>query len=132
DRTPLPAFAMTVDTSLLTAIGNDYGYNDIFSRQVEGLMGPQDVFWGITTSGNSPNLVEAYQMCRNKNVKSILLTGPSGGLIKKQELADVVIQAPGAHTARIQECHIAIYHCLCFLTEKSLVESGHIQYRNKK
>jgi D-sedoheptulose 7-phosphate isomerase len=71
-------------------------------------------------------------MCRNVGAKSILLTGLNGGEIKKRELADVVIQAPGAHTARIQECHIAIYHCLCFLTEKSLVESGHIQYRTKK
>lgn len=132
DRTPLPAYAMTVDTSLLTAVGNDYGYNDIFSRQVEGLMGPKDVFWGITTSGNSANLVEAFKMCKKVGAKSILLSGASGGEIKKQGLADVSILAPGAHTARIQECHIAIYHCLCFLVEKSLVELGHIQYRPKK
>ena len=132
DRTPLPAFAMTVDSSLLTAVGNDYGYNEIFSRQVEGLMKPQDVFLGITTSGNSENLLAAFRMCREKGVKSILLSGKEGGEAQKQNLADVVILAPGAHTARIQECHIAIYHTLCFLTEKSLIESGHIQYRNKK
>lgn len=132
DRTPLPAYAMTVDSSLLTAVGNDYGYNEIFSRQVEGLMKPQDVFLGITTSGNSENLLAAFRMCREKGVKSILLSGKEGGEAQKQNLADVVILAPGAHTARIQECHIAIYHTLCFLTEKSLIESGHIQYRNKK
>lgn len=132
DRTPLPAYAMTVDTSLLTAVGNDYGYNEIFSRQVEGLMKPQDVFLGITTSGNSENLLRAFRMCREKGVKSILLSGKEGGEAQKQNLADVVILAPGAHTARIQECHIAIYHTICFLTEKALVESGHIQYRNKK
>lgn len=129
DRTPLPAYAMTVDTSLLTAVGNDYGYNEIFSRQVEGLMKPQDIFLGITTSGNSENLLRAFRMCKEKGVKSILLSGKEGGEAKKQNLADVVILAPGAHTARIQECHIAIYHTLCFLTENALVESGHIQYR---
>ena len=132
DRTPLPAYAMTVDSSLLTAVGNDYGYNEIFSRQVEGLMKPQDVFLGITTSGNSENLLRAFKMCREKGVKSILLSGKEGGEAQKQNLADVVILAPGVHTARIQECHIAIYHTICFLTEKALVESGHIQYRNKK
>lgn len=131
DRTPLPAFAMTVDSSLLTAVGNDYGYNDIFSRQVEGLMGPKDIFWGITTSGNSVNLLEAYKMCRKVGAKSILLSGKDGGETQKQKLADIAILAPGSHTARIQECHIAIYHCICFLTEKTLVEKGHIQYRNK-
>lgn len=132
DRTPLPAFAMTVDSSLLTAVGNDYGYNEIFSRQVEGLMKPQDTFLGITTSGNSENLLRAFRMCREKGVKSILLSGKEGGEAQKQNLADVVILAPGVHTARIQECHIAIYHTMCFLTEKALVESGHIQYRGHK
>lgn len=132
DRTPLPAFAMTVDSSLLTAVGNDYGYNEIFSRQVEGLMKPQDLFLGISTSGNSTNLVQAFEMCRTKGIKSVLLSGKEGGEIAKKELADVVILAPGPNTARIQECHIAIYHCLCFMVEHSLIESGHIHYRNKK
>lgn len=132
DRTPLPAYAMTVDSSLLTAVGNDYGFLEIFSRQVEGLMKQQDIFLGISTSGNSGNLMKAFEMCRSKGIKSILLSGKDGGEIAKQGLADVVVLAPGPNTARIQECHIAIYHCLCFSVENSLIESGHIHYRTKK
>ena len=128
DRTSLPAYAMTVDSSLLTAIGNDYGYDFIFSRQVQGLCHPKDIFFGITTSGNSGNILKALEQCRKQKVKSILLTGKDGGRAAKEKLADLVIIAPGTHTAEIQEAHIAIYHSICFMVEKALVESGHIQY----
>lgn len=128
DRTSLPAFALTVDSSLITAIGNDYGYDYAFHRQVMGLVKPQDVFLAITTSGNSPNIMKALQACKQVGGTSILLTGKKGGKAKAENLADHYVIAPGDHTANIQEAHIMIYHTLCFLIEKSLVESGHVQY----
>ncbi len=128
DRTSLPAYAMTVDSSLLTAVGNDYSYDHIFARQVEGLVKSQDIFWGITTSGNSGNILKAFEACRKKGARSILLSGKDGGKATQQGLADLVLLAPGAHTARIQEAHIAIYHSICFLVEKTLHEKGVIEY----
>lgn len=127
DRTPLKAFALTVDSSILTAVGNDYGYDFVFSRQVEGLMGPNDLFLGITTSGNSPNILKALEMCKQKGFKNVLLTGKDGG--KAKSIAEHTIIAPGNHTAQIQEAHIVIYHNLCWLIEKDLVEKGVINYR---
>lgn len=129
DRTPLKSYAMTVDSSYLTAVGNDYGFDHIFSRQVEGLMTPKDVFLGITTSGNSINLVYAYKMCKKNGIPSILLTGKGGGKIHSEGLSDLMINAPGLQTAEIQEAHIAIYHALCFAVEFSLIEAKYIQYR---
>ncbi len=129
DRTPLKAYAMTVDSSYLTAVGNDYGYDFVFSRQVEGLMSSQDVFLGITTSGNSTNLIHAFEMTRKLKIPSILLTGKDGGKIAANKTADLVILAPGTHTAEIQEAHMAIYHGLCFAVEYALIESKHISYR---
>lgn len=127
DRTPLKAFALTVDTSILTAVGNDYGYDYVFSRQVEGLMGPKDLFLGITTSGNSPNILKALEVCKQKGFKNILLTGKDGG--KAKPMAQLTLIAPGDHTAQIQEAHIVIYHNLCWIAEKILVEKGFISYR---
>lgn len=129
DRTPLKAFAMTVDSSYLTAVGNDYGYDFVFSRQVEGLMKPQDVFLGITTSGNSTNLVYAFEMSKKMGIPSILLSGKDGGKISASSQADLVILAPGEQTAQIQEAHIAIYHALCFAVEYALIEAKVIAYR---
>lgn len=129
DRTPLKSYAMSVDTSYLTAVGNDYGYDFVFSRQVEGMMSPPDIFLGITTSGNSKNLVKAFEMCRQKKVTSILLSGMTGGVIAEKNLADHVILAPGQHTAQIQEAHIAIYHAVCFAVEHALIAAGTISYR---
>lgn len=128
DRTSLPAYAMTVDSSLLTAVGNDYGYDFVFSRQVQGLCKSKDIFLGITTSGNSGNIIKALEQCRSQNVKTILLSGKDGGLAVQKNLADVVILASGSQTAEIQEAHMAIYHSICFMVEKSLVESGHVKY----
>ncbi len=126
DRTSIAAIALTVDTSLLTAVGNDYGYDYIYDRQIQGLAQPQDIFLAITTSGNSKNILKALERAKQKKVKSILLTGFEGG--KARAVADLSIVAPGEHTAQIQEAHIAIYHTLCFMIEKSLVESGHVEY----
>lgn len=128
DRTSLPAFAMTTDSSLLTAIGNDYGYDFLFHRQVKGLVKPNDIFLAITTSGNSPNILKALEACREVGAKSILLTGREGGKAKAQGLADLVLLAPGPHTASIQEAHMVMYHALCFMVEKGLAESGHVKY----
>jgi D-sedoheptulose 7-phosphate isomerase len=129
DRTSLPAIALTSDSSLMTAVGNDYGYDDIFHRQVQGLGDAKDVFLGITTSGNSKNIIKALQACREKSMRSIVLTGPGGGEIKKSNLADLIICAPGPTTAMIQECHIMLYHILCFGVEKQLLEKGRIQWK---
>lgn len=128
DRNPMPAMALTTDTSYITAVGNDYGYDYVFERQVRGLMKEKDVFLAITTSGNSKNILLALEAARQKKVRTILLTGKNGGKAKEQNLADLYIVAPGAHTANIQEAHIAIYHAICFAVEKSLIESGHIRY----
>ncbi|MES3038209.1 MAG: SIS domain-containing protein [Bdellovibrionota bacterium] len=128
DRTSLPAIAFNVDTSLLTAVGNDYGYDEIFHRQVQGLGESKDIFLGITTSGNSRNIIRALEACREKSLRSIVLTGPTGGEIKSKGLADLVICAPGKATAMIQECHIMLYHIICFGVEKQLLEKGRIKF----
>ncbi len=128
NRTSIPAYALTVDTSLLTAIGNDYGYEDTFSRQVDGLVQKNDVFLAITTSGNSPNIIKALKSCRQKGAKSILLTGKDGGKAKAENLADFYLIAPGEHTAAIQEAHMVIYHQLCFSIESGLIESGYAKW----
>lgn len=129
DRSPIRAFALTVDTSVLTAIGNDFSYDDIFSRQVEGLMSSRDVFMGITTSGNSPNILKSFAMCKKIGAKSILLSGKDGGKAVKENMADINIIAPGPNTARIQEVHEILYHTICLVLEKRLVEEKLISYR---
>ena len=129
DRTPIKAVALTVDTSIITAAGNDFSYDDIFSRQVEALMGPNDMFMGITTSGNSPNILKCFAMCKKIGAKSILLSGKDGGKAVKEKMADFNLIAPGPNTARIQEVHTIVYHTLCLAIEKRLVEEGLVQYR---
>lgn len=130
DRSPIRGIALSTDTSILTAVGNDYGYDYIFSRQVFAHMRAQDVFLGITTSGNSPNIIQALKAVKSIGGKSILLSGKDGG--KCKDLADICILAPGDVTNRIQECHIIIYHTLCFLIEKGLAEKGIIKFSDKK
>jgi D-sedoheptulose 7-phosphate isomerase len=129
DRNPIKAFALTVDTSILTAIGNDFSYDDIFSRQVEGLMTSKDIFMGITTSGNSPNILKSFAMCKKIGAKSILLTGKDGGKAVKEKMADINLIAPGPNTARIQEVHEILYHTICLALEKRLIEEKLIAYR---
>ena len=129
NRDPIKAVALTVDTSIITAAGNDFSYDEIFSRQVEALMTPKDMFMGITTSGNSPNILKCFQICRKIGAKSILLTGKDGGKAVAEKLADINIIAPGPNTARIQEVHEIIYHTLCLAIENRLIAEKVISYR---
>lgn len=118
DRAPLPAEALTVDSSILTAIGNDYGYDQVFSRQLEGKATSKDIFLGITTSGQSPNILKALETCRKIGIPSIIFCGHDGGLAKS--LADFCIIAPGAATSTIQELHIIFAHTLCECVESAM------------
>jgi D-sedoheptulose 7-phosphate isomerase len=118
DRNPLPAESLTVDSSILTAIGNDYGFEKIFSRQIIGKVTSKDIFLAITTSGMSQNILEALKVCKEMRIPSILFTGKDGGLAKA--LATYTIIAPGNSTAIIQEIHILMAHTLCQCVEMEL------------
>ena len=111
ERAPLPAEALTVDSSILTAIGNDYGYDEIFARQIAGKATEKDVFLGITTSGNSKNILRAVEQCKIMKIPTIIFTGHNGGKVKEQ--ADYCVIASGKSTATIQELHIVLAHSLC-------------------
>lgn len=120
ERKSIAAIALTTDTSALTAIGNDYGYEEVFSRQVEGLGLSGDLLIGISTSGNSKNVVKALEVAKKKGVRTVALVGdkPNGVI---QTIADYVMVAPSANTARIQECHILMMHTICQLVESESV-----------
>jgi D-sedoheptulose 7-phosphate isomerase len=118
DRPPLAAIALTTDSSIHTAIGNDYGYEYIFSRQVQALGRTGDVFIAISTSGNSPNILKAVEAAKSIGLVVIGLTGRSGG--KMKAMCDVCLCAPSDSTPRIQECHLVIEHSLCACIEESL------------
>jgi D-sedoheptulose 7-phosphate isomerase len=122
DRPGLPALSLSTDTSMITAIGNDYGYENLFLRQLQAQARPGDVFVGITTSGKSPNIVRAFQACKNLQVTSIALCGLGGELEGK---VDHIIRVPSRHTPRIQECHILIGHMIC--GEVELRMFGHLK-----
>ena len=111
ERKGLPSIAFTTDTSILTAIGNDYGYDEVFRRQVEALGREGDVLIGISTSGNSNNIVKAFEQAKKQGVKTLALTGQKES--KMSELADVTLKVPAPVTARVQECHIMIGHMIC-------------------
>lgn len=115
ERRGLPSIALTTDTSILTSVGNDYGYDYIFARQVEALCRPEDILIGLTTSGNSANVVRAIEAANTIGATTIGLTGGSGG--KMNMLCTHNIVVPSAVTARIQEAHIFIGHCLCEILE---------------
>lgn len=118
ERRAMPAIALTTNTSILTAIGNDYGFDRVFSRQVEALAQPGDVVVGISTSGNSPNVAVALEAARARGCRTIGLLGKGGGTIA--EVVDIPLIVPGAATPRIQEGHITIIHIICDLVEKGL------------
>lgn len=118
DREPLPAIALTTDTSILTAIANDYGFDTVFLKQLEALAKEEDIFLAISTSGNSANVLAAVEAAQIKGIKVVALTGGDGGKIA--EAADIAIVVPEKNTARIQECHITIGHIICHLVEKTL------------
>jgi D-sedoheptulose 7-phosphate isomerase len=118
DRDSLPAEALTVDSSILTAIGNDYGFEKIFQRQVAGKMLAGDIFLAISTSGNSENICLALEQCQKMSITSILFTGGDGG--RAAELASYVIRASGTTAGVIQEQHIVFAHALCAAVENEL------------
>ncbi len=118
ERAPLAAEALTVDSSILTAIGNDYGYELVFSRQLEGKATRKDIFLGITTSGKSLNILRALESCRNIGIPSIVFCGGDGGLAIDK--ADCTVIAPGTATSTIQELHIVLAHTLCECVEESI------------
>ena len=118
DRAPLPAEALTVDSSILTAIGNDYGYDHVFARQLAGKATDKDVFLGITTSGQSPNILKALEECRAIGIPSIVFCGRDGG--KAKLMADHCIVVPGVATSTIQELHIVLAHTLCECVEVAM------------
>jgi D-sedoheptulose 7-phosphate isomerase len=118
DRPPLPAVALTTDTSILTSVSNDIAFDEIFSKQLRALGKEGDVAIGISTSGNSPNIVKAFEVAKEMGMKRVALTGNNGGVISK--MADFSLVVPSTSTPRIQEVHILIGHILCEMVEHSL------------
>ena len=118
DRSPLAAISLSTDNSILTAIGNDYGYAQVFARQIEALAQAGDTAVAISTSGNSPNVLEALDAARSKGVFTVGFTGETGG--KMNHHADVLFRVPSRQTPRIQETHILLGHILCELIDRDL------------
>ena len=118
ERRALPAIALTTDTSLLTALANDYGYETVFRRQIEALGSPGDILIALTTSGSSANILEAAAAARSQGLYVIGLTGQTGGSLKN--VADLTLMVPSTDTPRIQEAHITIAHIICQLVESEL------------
>jgi D-sedoheptulose 7-phosphate isomerase len=127
DRPGIPSIALTTDTSIITAIGNDYGYDKLFERQVwaQGVAG--DVFIGISTSGNSCNVTKALKAAKTKGIFTVGLTGEKHGTM--DEFCDIIIKVPSSETPRIQECHILIGHVICCIVEENLF--AHLNPKNK-
>jgi D-sedoheptulose 7-phosphate isomerase len=121
ERGALPALALHANTSALTAIGNDYGFDLVFARQMEALGKEGDVAVGISTSGNSPNVLRALEVAKSKSIYTVALTGASGGKMKK--VVDCAICIPSEETPRIQECHILTGHIICEIAEEILFGS---------
>lgn len=121
DRPGLPALSLSTDTSMITAIGNDYGYERLFLRQLQAQARPGDVFVGLTTSGRSPNVLAAFEACAALQVTSVALCGLGGELEGK---VDHLLRVPSRHTPRIQECHILIGHMICAEVERRIF--GHL------
>jgi len=118
DREPLPAIALATDASVLTSISNDYSYDDVFSRQVKALGKKGDILLGISTSGASKNVLNAFTVAREKGITTVLLTGNTEKEIAR--FSDIVIKTPSTDTPRIQEMHLIIEHIICEIVEKEL------------
>jgi len=118
DRPPLEAEALHVNSSYVTAVANDYSYNDIYSRYVKGVGKPGDVIIGFSTSGNSENIVRALQVAREKKMVTVGMTGKTGG--KMKELSDFLLNVPSTDTPRVQESHIMLGHIFCEIVEETL------------
>jgi len=119
DRSPLASLALATNSSAISAIGNDYGYDQVFSRELEAVARPGDIFIPITTSGNSPNVLKAIEVARRLELRTVCRTGETGGAAK--ELCEC-LRMPSRETARIQECHILVGHILCGLVESMCFE----------
>lgn len=117
DRRPLPGLALTTDSSILTAVGNDFSFDEVFSKQVRALGRPGDVFLGISTSGESKNIIKAINAAKDMHIVTIALTGRGG---RMNDLADCAIAVPSSFTPRVQEVHILIGHILCEIVEDSI------------
>jgi D-sedoheptulose 7-phosphate isomerase len=118
ERAPLPALSLSTDTSILTAIGNDYGFDQVFEKQIQALGAAGDILLGISTSGNSPNIIRGFKAGRKKKIKTVALTGNQGG--KMIAWADRSLIVPSSDTPHIQETHIFAIHLLCELVDSSL------------
>ena len=121
DRQALPAEALHCNTSYMTAVANDYSYEDVYSRMIEGVSKPGDVLIGLSTSGNSKNIIKALKVAKLKKLHTISFTGLNGGLMKNH--SDYLLDIPSENTPRIQECHILIGHIICQLVEKQFFKS---------
>ena len=122
NRSPLPAIALTTNQAILTAWSNDCDFGDVFARQIDALGVPGDVALAISTSGKSPNIINGLHRARDRGLKTIGLTGESGGDIAS--LCDVLLAAPATSTARIQELHLVTYHAICGTLEQRLFTQG--------
>jgi D-sedoheptulose 7-phosphate isomerase len=117
ERHPLPALALTTDTSVITSIGNDYAFDQIFEKQIQALGKRDDVAWGISTSGNSPNVLAGLRAARERGMRCLGMTGQGGALV---DASDLALTVPTATTARVQETHIIMGHILCQLVDQTL------------
>ena len=129
EREPMPALALNANSSAVTAIGNDYGYEEVFARQLQALATPGDVAVAISTSGNSPNVTQAVMSARRLGLFTIGLTGASGGRLRS--LVDVLIAVPSQETPRIQECHILAGHALCDAVEQAVMNEYAVVAQNR-
>ena len=120
ERKALASIALTTNTSELTAIANDYDFDQVFARQVEALVNPEDIVIGISTSGNSPNVIEGIEEAKRCGAITIAFTGASGGKLKGNGNVDYLLTVPSEDTPQIQESHIMIGHIICYLVEKEL------------
>jgi D-sedoheptulose 7-phosphate isomerase len=129
ERRGLPAVALTTDGSALTCVGNDYGYEHIFARQVEALGRKGDVVLGISTSGNSPNVIKALEQAKKQGCVTLAFSGKGGGPLAKSKAVDLCLTVPSDFTPHVQESQIAMGHILCFIVENELLRRGFIKAR---
>lgn len=118
DRNPLPSEALHCNTSYLTAVANDYGYEFVYSRLLKGMGSKGDIIVGLSTSGNSGNIMKAFEQARTMGITTVAFTGETGG--KMKDLSDILMNVPSNDTPRIQECHITVGHIICQLVEEAL------------
>lgn len=124
ERRGLPCITLNENVSTITALGNDYGYDVVFARQVEAFGAPGDMLIGLSTSGNSKNVIEAFKKAREMGISTVGFCGGSGGVMKKEGLCDILLSVPSSETSRIQEMHILAGHIICKLIEEIMFGDG--------